>query len=184
MKHLSRLDIEAIAEKYITAYMELPEVQDMQIYRIEPELFLERVLGLKIDYAHLSYDGSLLGMTSFVEVMVDVMTADFEEEHILLDGSTVLVESDLRDDNKRKGRRNFTLMHEGSHQIFKRLFPDEYGTAKGRGAPVRCYKVSSENSGRIKDWEEWQPNALASATLLHANLISKGNVSVWSRREN
>ena len=28
MKHLSRLDIEAIAEKYITAYMELPEVQD------------------------------------------------------------------------------------------------------------------------------------------------------------
>lgn len=83
MKHLSRLDIEAIAEKYITAYMELPEVQDMQIYRIEPELFLERVLGLKIDYAHLSYDGSLLGMTSFVEVMVDVMTADFEEEHKL-----------------------------------------------------------------------------------------------------
>lgn len=85
MKHLSRLDIEAIAEKYITAYMELPEVQDMQIYRIEPELFLERVLGLKIDYAHLSYDGSLLGMTSFVEVMVDVMTADFEEEHKLYD---------------------------------------------------------------------------------------------------
>ena len=30
MKHLSRLDIEAIAEKYITAYMELPEVQDKQ----------------------------------------------------------------------------------------------------------------------------------------------------------
>lgn len=53
MKHLSRLDIEAIAEKYITAYMELPEVQDMPVYRIEPELFLERVLGLKIDYAHL-----------------------------------------------------------------------------------------------------------------------------------
>lgn len=52
MKHLSRLDIEAIAEKYITAYMELPEVQDMQIYRIEPELFLERVLGLKILFAH------------------------------------------------------------------------------------------------------------------------------------
>ena len=65
-------------------------------------------------------------------------------------------------------------MHEGSHQIFKRLFPDEYGTAKGRGAPVRCYKVSSENSGRIKDWEEWQANALTSATLLPANLISKG----------
>lgn len=32
MKHLSRLDIEAIAEKYITAYMELPEVQDIAVY--------------------------------------------------------------------------------------------------------------------------------------------------------
>lgn len=32
MKHLSRLDIEAIAEKYITAYMELPEVQDTLIW--------------------------------------------------------------------------------------------------------------------------------------------------------
>lgn len=58
------------------------------------------------------------------------------------------------------------------------------GTAKGGAHLVRCYKVSSENSGRIKDWEEWQANALASATLLPANLISKGNVSVWSRREN
>lgn len=147
MKHLSRLDIEAIAEKYITAYMELPEVQDMPVYRIEPELFLERVLGLKIDYAHLSYDGTLLGMTSFVEVMVDVMTAEFEEEHILLDGSTVLVESDLRDDNKRKGRRNFTLMHEGSHQIFKRLFPDEYGTAKGRAHLFAAIKSAAKTAG-------------------------------------
>lgn len=32
MKHLSRLDIEAIAEKYITAYMELPEVQDRLLW--------------------------------------------------------------------------------------------------------------------------------------------------------
>ena len=28
MKHLSRMDIEAIAEKYIRKYMELPEVQE------------------------------------------------------------------------------------------------------------------------------------------------------------
>lgn len=99
MKHLSRLDIEAIAEKYITAYMELPEVQDMQIYRIEPELFLERVLGLKIDYAHLSYDGSLLGMTSFVEVKVPCLyaTVDFdgqEEPNVTFYSEEVLKNAD------------------------------------------------------------------------------------------
>lgn len=113
-------------------------------------------------------------MTSFVEVMVDVMIVGFEEEHIFLDGSTVLVEFDLKDDNKLKDRKNFTIMHKGSHQIFKRLFPDEYCTAKGRGSPIRCYKASSKNSGRIKDWEEGQANPLASAMLLPANLISKG----------
>lgn len=91
MKHLSRLDIEAIAEKYITAYMELPEVQDMQIYRIEPELFLERVLGLKIDYAHLSYDGSLLGMTSFVEVKLYDLTEAEDCPFVLWIGSRRLI---------------------------------------------------------------------------------------------
>ena len=50
MKHLSRMDIEAIAEKYIRKYMKLPEVRERTVYRIEPELFLTNVLGLNIGY--------------------------------------------------------------------------------------------------------------------------------------
>lgn len=65
MKHLSRFDIEAIADKYVQAYMALPDVRNTQIYRIDPELLLEKVLGLNVEYQHLSYDGSILGMTSF-----------------------------------------------------------------------------------------------------------------------
>ena len=38
MKHLSRFDIEAIADKYVQAYMALPDVRNTQIYRIDPEL--------------------------------------------------------------------------------------------------------------------------------------------------
>lgn len=45
MKHLSRFDIEAIADKYVQAYMALPDVRNTQIYRIDPELLLEKVLG-------------------------------------------------------------------------------------------------------------------------------------------
>lgn len=41
MKHLSRFDIEAIAAKYVKAYMELPDVRNTKIYRIDPELLLE-----------------------------------------------------------------------------------------------------------------------------------------------
>lgn len=42
MRCLSRIDIEAIAERFIQAYMKLPEVKTTQVYRIEPELFLEK----------------------------------------------------------------------------------------------------------------------------------------------
>lgn len=172
MKHLSRKDIEAIAEKYIEAYMKLPELKDTPIYRIDPELFLTRVLGLNIGYEHLSYDNSLLGITAFEEIVVKVLDGSDREEDLLIDGNTVLIETDLKHDGKYKGRKNFTLMHEGSHQIFKRLFPNDYG--KNASAPLRCYRANSERSGRITDWEEWQANALASATLLPPKLISQG----------
>ena len=92
MKHLSRFDIEAIAVKYVQAYMALPDVRNTQIYRIDPELLLEKVLGLNVEYQHLSYDGSILGMTSFTEMGVQVFEDDDNEAFFFLDGKTVLVE--------------------------------------------------------------------------------------------
>ena len=154
MKRLSRNDIETIAEKYVKAYLELPEIKSAQVYRIEPEIMLEKVLGLNVEYMHLSYDGSILGMTSFGELGVQVFENDDEEAFFFLDGKTVLVESDLNYDNKSKGRKNFTLMHEGSHQIFKMLFPNDYGVTQ-QSAGVHYYKANAERSRQINDWEEW-----------------------------
>ena len=51
LKHLSRYDIKAIAGKYVQAYMALPDVRNTQIYRIDPELLLEKVLGLNVEYS-------------------------------------------------------------------------------------------------------------------------------------
>ena len=143
MKHLSRFDIEAIADKYVQAYMALPDVRNTQIYRIDPELLLEKVLGLNVEYQHLSYDGSILGMTSFTEMGVQVFEDDDNEAFFFLDGKTVLVEKDLNFDSKLKGRKNFTLMHEGSHQIFKMLFPNDYGVTQ-KSARVHYYKANSK----------------------------------------
>ena len=73
-------------------------------------------------------------MTSFTEMGVQVFEDDDNEAFFFLDGKTVLVEKDLNFDSKLKGRKNFTLMHEGSHQIFKMLFPHDYGvTQKSAG---------------------------------------------------
>ena len=173
MKHLSRFDIEAIADKYVQAYMALPDVRNTQIYRIDPELLLEKVLGLNVEYQHLSYDGSILGMTSFTEMGVQVFEDDDNEAFFFLDGKTVLVEKDLNFDSKLKGRKNFTLMHEGSHQIFKMLFPNDYGVTQ-KSARVHYYKANSERNKPISDWEEWQANTLGAAILLPENLIKQG----------
>lgn len=154
--------------------MKLPEVKDTDIFRIDPELFLEGVLKLNIGYEHLSYDDSILGITVFEEAVIKVLNEADEEEDLLLDGNTVLIESDLKYGVKNKGRMNFTLMHEGGHQILKHLFPDDYGFANGGTPPVLCYKANSENDNKITDWEEWQANAIASATLLPACLIRQG----------
>lgn len=102
--------------------MELPDVRNTKIYRIDPELLLEKVLGLTVEYQHLSYDGSILGMTSFTELGVQVLEDDDNEAFFFLDGKTVLVEKDLAFDNKLRGRKNFTLMHEGNY-IVRRLDP-------------------------------------------------------------
>ena len=176
MKHLSRFDIEAIADKYVQAYMALPDVRNTQIYRIDPELLLEKVLGLNVEYQHLSYDGSILGMTSFTEMGVQVFEDDDNEAFFFLDGKTVLVEKDLNFDSKLKGRKNFTLMHEGSHQIFKMLFPNDYGVTQ-KSAGVHYYKANSERNKPISDkflrsafnqavkWELMTRNPVLNATL-------------------
>ena len=162
-----------IADKYVQAYMALPDVRNTQIYRIDPELLLEKVLGLNVEYQHLSYDGSILGMTSFTEMGVQVFEDDDNEAFFFLDGKTVLVEKDLNFDSKLKGRKNFTLMHEGSHQIFKMLFPNDYGVTQ-KSARVHYYKANSERNKPISDWEEWQANTLGAAILLPENLIKQG----------
>ena len=76
-------------------------------------------------------------------------------------------------DNKLRGRKNFTLMHEGSHQIFKMLFPNDYGVTQ-KSSGVHYYKVNSERNKPISDWEEWQANTLGAAILLPGNLIKQG----------
>ena len=172
MKHLSRIDIEAIAERIVAAYYELPELKHTTIYRIEPELLLTKVLNLKIEYQHLSFDGTILGLTSFSEVGIEIADESDEDTFYILDGKTVLVEKDLQQNAAQKGRCNFTIMHEGSHQVFKMLFPNDYGVRERK--PVHFYKVNSEKKKPISDWEEWQANTLAAAILLPRYQIMQG----------
>lgn len=170
---LSRKDLENIAERVLVSYRNLPEVKRKKMYRVDPELLLTKVLGLNIEYQHLSVDGSILGLTSYEEVGVEVLDYADTDSYFFLDGKTVLVEQDLHNDAAQIGRCNFTLMHEAGHQILRNLFPKEYGANK-QVAAVHYYKNNSERNKPINDWEEWQANTLASAILMPRDLVEYG----------
>ena len=170
---LSRKDLENIAERVLVSYRNLPEVKRKKMYRVDPELLLTKVLGLNIEYQHLSVDGSILGLTSYEEVGVEVLDCADTDSYFFLDGKTVLVEQDLHNDAAQIGRCNFTLMHEAGHQILRNLFPKEYGSNK-QVAAVHYYKHNSERNKPINDWEEWQANTLASAILMPRDLVEYG----------
>ena len=95
VKVLSRVDIEEIAERILNEYRKLPEIKNRELYRIDTDVLLTRVLNLNIEYAHLSSDESILGLTSFDEVDMLVYDETDEEYILCLDGKTVVIEISL-----------------------------------------------------------------------------------------
>lgn len=167
MVTLSRNDIERIAQRVIRAYRKLPRFQDKRIYNISPQILLEDLLKLRIDYGHLSLDRMTLGATiPRVAGEVEIYNACDEAEIYLLDGRTVLIEQDLRDDASQKGRHNMTQAHEAGHHILEWLFPGEYSNSSKK---LRFCKEKEKPV--ITDWEEWQVDTLASAILMPEDLV-------------
>lgn len=172
MKCLSRKDIEDISIRVFSAYKQLPSVKERPLHRVEPELLVKDLLNLYIDYEHLSLDGMTLGLTAFEEVGVEVYDVSDTPFMYILDGKTILIERDLKECLSLKGRCNFSILHEGSHQILKMLFPNDYGIPTKESPPVlKFYKPST--AYRIRDWEEWQANNLASAIMLPRELVEQ-----------
>ena len=172
MRHLSRMEIEVIGDRVLNAYYKLPTVNKDQLWRIEPEVLIQEVLNLTLDCCHLSVDGSILGVTSFKPVELNVFGLDDEPQSYYMDGKTILVEKDLYENAAMRGRCNFTMAHEASHQILKMLFPVDYGMKPSRPA-LHFYRPHSETRKPISDWEEWQANTLAAAILLPVDLVGR-----------
>lgn len=167
MSYLAQNDIEAIAIRITNDYKRLPRFRGHAVKRITPEILTCELCGLRLDHYHLSKDGLTLGMTSDGKADVLVYGENGEPIIFLLDGATVLVERDLKDDPAQKGRYNFTLCHETSHQILSRLFPSSREGIQNRVVSFRGQALQYP----IQDWREWQADCLASALLLPADLV-------------
>ncbi len=171
MRFLSRRDIENISERIIKAYRKLPDLAGKTIYKILPDKLITDLLGLKLEYHHLSLDGSVLGLTTpFSDVQYKVFDFADEESYCTLDGKTILIEKDLNADVSQVGRCNFTKTHEAGHQILKMLFPNDYGGSFKR---IHFYLSSQPPSCKTIDWLEWQANGIASAILMPKEIIKQ-----------
>ena len=168
MAYLSRWDLEQIAYRVTQAYARKVGVKYADLDRVVPETVLQDVLGLRIQYEHLSLDGNTLGITGFDDTEVGVYDDGQEGDMVKLDGKTVLIERDLLYYDKT-GRRNFTLLHEGGHHVLFMLFPKEYPT----GSPARTVKYYREHKTNGFNALEWQCDTLAAAILMPSDLVRR-----------
>ena len=176
MKILKRTEIEAIGNRIYEAYLKLPQIASQHIVcRVDPDIILQDLLGLSIEYRHLSWDGLTYGMTSTGEIGVELCPEDESEDFYMFDGKTVLIEKEIRNNPKMIGKCNFTKCHEASHHIYKMLYPLAYGSKGDREAPkVHFSREPQCHTTYIRDWEEWQADTLASFILLPEELIRQG----------
>ena len=167
MTYLSRGDIERIAEQVIYQYKKVFIPTQRMCYMVDA-IKLAEMLGFKIEYVHLTIDGSILGQTSTGPVWTSIYDNNMNRMYFELDGSTILVEKRLLNDPRMEGRKNFTIAHEIAHQILNRKFPEMYG-AQNR---TFCdYRRSAKPKKEIVDWIEWQADALAAALLLPLDVL-------------
>lgn len=170
MPYLTGNEIEAIAQRVVTAYRKMPALDDGNITAVDPELLAEELLGLTVEYHRLSPTGQVHGLTVFGDAAVSIYDDPEHPDFCFLDGKTILIEKELQENSSKIGRRHFTIAHEASHQIYRMLFPKAYRNS----AYFRTIHYYTDFSDRSpNDWEEWRTNVLAAAILMPADLLRR-----------
>jgi len=151
---LSYKDINSIANTIIKQY----EIKRGEpIDRVDITDLLKQMYGVDVEYFTLSQNNEVLGLASPTDVAIKVWNGN-SPTIVQIGLNLVLVDSSLLEPNLT-GRRNFTVAHEGAHQILFRMEP------KKVDLKLRKTTLSSSIFDQ-SDWEEWQANTLASCLLL------------------
>lgn len=168
---LSHKDIEEIAAAVMRDFNQFFFGMEDDISRMPRgtpiDQFAKEYLGLHIRFTHLSTDGSICGLTSYVDTEYIIeergikRTIPLKEDEVLLDKSFIQ-RGQVR---KLCGKRRFTLAHECAHQILFRMESAEIKeSCKRKYSPRMAYSLRDLKTR--EDWNEWQANALGAAILM------------------
>ena len=178
---LSCADIETIADDVIRSY-HAHSASDLSAINIEQ--MAEKHLGVRIDYAHLSNNESILGMMIFQDCSVPLYVPEEKTaKYHAAKAGTVMIDQSLTSDRKM-GRARFTIAHECAHWILHRPVKQTYvnqipldipATIDDPNVAIVCRTASSRSTSAgpktPADWKEWQADNLASALLMPAGAV-------------
>lgn len=164
-RYLSRENLEQIANGYSMMYYAQQGCCDTALLPICPETLAKDVLGLRVQSLPLCSDGSILGLSTFDDVEIQIALDDGTFRIEQLTARDIAIDQALVE-SSNYGRRNFTIMHEIAHHILCRMFPREYGPLCHRKSHIFYRK-----SGKAHDWIEWQADTLAASLLMPEKLI-------------
>lgn len=129
--------------------------------------FARDYLGLHIEFADLSSDGSICGLTCYADVEY-VINGKNGSHTVMLRQNQVLLDSSFIERGQIRrlcGKRRFTLAHECAHQILFQLESEETKLQFRRMYAERK-NCSLRDLKTREDWNEWQANALGAALLM------------------
>ena len=149
---------------------------------VDIDRFIEYYLGLSIDFRHIHYDRTILGMTAFSDGVIDVLNIDTNQpETMVLKKGTVIIDTSLSLKRNIK-RRRFTIAHESSHWLLHRkaLAPENpygnIGAFQNQYLAAKTGKIDYSRSDKERnDIErmERQADFLASAILMPRPALRK-----------
>ena len=107
--------------------------------------FASDYLNLKVSFQKLSSDGSIYGLTAYVDTEYQIEVDGSQRSIFLKTNDVVLDKSFIEPENIRKlcGKRRFTLAHECAHQILFQLDSDDRKIACHKRPEVREMVLAS-----------------------------------------
>ena len=175
---LSQKNIEEIAVAVIRDFQKSffgSEADDPARFALPTPIdqFASDYLNLKVSFQKLSSDGSIYGLTAYVDTEYQIEVDGSQRSIFLKTNDVVLDKSFIEPENIRKlcGKRRFTLAHECAHQILFQLDADDRKIACHKRPEVR------KNGSRVlrtqEDWNEWRANTLGAAILMPQSEVDR-----------
>lgn len=176
---LSHEQIEEIAVSVMNEFSKVHREKRRKHYfdpvdAVPIEKLAENFLGLEILYAPLSMDGSICGLTTYVdteyryELQGETIILPLKQNQIVLDSS--FNRPNLKPSIRARGR--FTLAHECAHQLLFHLEEsDAQDACKHLYSERRPYSLRELKTR--EDWNEWQANVLGAAILMPREKIKQ-----------